>query len=139
MSEYIYHNGIIKKIEGDKIFVQILQQSACAACHAQSMCSASEQKEKIIEVTDSSGLYQPGEEVIVYGSTSLGMQAVVLAFIIPLVFMVAAIVIGYNLEWEETVSALLAIITLTIYYCLLYTVRDKLKRKFIFTIKKLNQ
>ena len=139
MSDYIYHNGRIQSIIDDKIFVKIIQRSACAGCHAQSMCSASDQKEKIIEVTDSSGLYQPDEEVIICGRTSLGMQAVVLAFIVPIVFMVSAIVIGNTLKWEETLSALIAIITLTIYYCLLYLMRDKLKRKFIFTIKKLNQ
>ncbi|MFG6399076.1 MAG: SoxR reducing system RseC family protein, partial [Parabacteroides distasonis] len=52
MSESINHTGFVEKIDGDTVFVRITQQSACSGCHAQSMCSASEMKDKIVAVPD---------------------------------------------------------------------------------------
>ena len=77
----------------------------------------------------------------------MGLQAVLLAFVIPLVIVVGAIVIGTNLQWdetgtsmqwEETTSGLTGLLLLVPYYCILYFLRDKLKKRFIFTLKKLN-
>ena len=131
MSESINHTGFVEKIDGDTVFVRITQQSACSGCHAQSMCSASEKKDKIIEVPDRSGRFRVNEEVIICGQNSMGLQAVLLAFVIPLV-------IGTNLQWDETTSGLTGLSLLLPYYCILYLMRDKLKRRFIFTLKKLN-
>ena len=49
-----------------------------------------------------------------------------------------AIVIGTNLQWDEPTSGLTGLSLLLPYYCILYLMRDKLKRRFIFTLKKLN-
>ena len=88
MSESINHNGIIEKIDGNAVFVRIIQQSACSGCHAQSMCSASEKKEKIIEVNDNNpGRFHVNEEVTLCGQSSLGLQAVFLAFVLPLILL----------------------------------------------------
>jgi len=139
MSESINHNGRIEKIEGDTIFVRIIQQSACSGCHAKGMCSASDQKEKIIEVNDpNSDRFHVNEEVTLCGQSSLGLQAVLLAFVLPLIIVVAAIVAGAYLQWDETTSGLTGLLLLVPYYCILYFLREKLKRKFIFTLKKLN-
>jgi len=54
------------------------------------------------------------------------------------VIVVGAIVIGTNLQWDETTSGLTGLSLLLPYYCILYLMRDKLKRRFIFTLKKLN-
>ena len=85
MSESINHNGIIEKIDGGTVYVRIIQQSACSGCHAKSMCTASESKEKIIEVPDNSGKFHINEEVQLCGQSSLGLQAVLLAFVFPLI------------------------------------------------------
>lgn len=138
MSESINHKGIIEKIEKNTIFVRIIQHSACSGCHAQSMCAASERKEKIIEVPDSSGKFHIGEEVSICGKSSLGLQAVLLAFVFPLLVVVGAIVAGSALQWEETTSALAGLLVLILYYFILYFFRDKLKKRFIFTVEKLN-
>ena len=50
----------------------------------------------------------------------MGLQAVLLAFVIPLVIVVGAIVIGTNLQWDETTSGLNRFIAFTA--LLLYTI-----------------
>ncbi|MBR5296467.1 MAG: SoxR reducing system RseC family protein [Parabacteroides sp.] len=138
MSESINHNGIITKIDKGTIHVRIIQKSACSGCHAQGICSASESKEKIIEVPDNSGIFQLNEEVLLCGKSSLGLQAVFLAFVIPLIIVCTTIAVGTYLQWEETTSGLTGLILLVPFYCILYFLRDKLKKRFVFTLKKLN-
>lgn len=138
MSESISHTGVVEKIENDIVFVRITQQSACSGCHAQSMCTASEKKDKIIEIPDRSGNFQVSEAVMICGQSTTGLLAVLLAFVIPLILVVAAIATGSALQWNETTSGLSGLLLLLPYYYLLYLNRDRLKRKFVFTLKKLN-
>lgn len=138
MSENISHIGIIEKIEGSTVHVKIVQQSACSECHAQSMCCASESKDKIIDIQDSSGIFQVGEKVMIYGQSSMGMLAVLLAFVIPILIVVTAIALGTSREWDETVTGLSGLLLLVPYYYILYLLHNKLKKRFVFTLKKLN-
>lgn len=43
----IEHEGIITGISKSHIFVRIIQHSACAGCHAASLCTTTDQKEKL--------------------------------------------------------------------------------------------
>ena len=101
--------------------VCIEQQSACSACHARSACLASDKKEKLIEVKGESRQFAPGEEVMVVAQSSSGMQAVALAFAVPFVLVVAAVFIG----------------ALAVDYALLYAFREKIGRRFSFSVAKL--
>ena len=85
-----------------------------------------------------SGKFHINEEVQLCGQSSLGLQAVLLAFVFPLIIVFAAIVTGTSMQWEETTSGLTGLLLLVPYYCILYFLRDKLKKRFIFTLKKLN-
>lgn len=136
MKDTISHNGVIEKIENGIVYVKITQQSACAGCHAKSMCTAADNKDKIIEVSDSSGSFLRDEPVVVCGQTSLGLQAVFLAFVLPLLIVVAVIITGNTLKWEDSISALAGLAILVPFYGVLYLFRDQLKKKFIFTIEK---
>ena len=138
MNGTIHHTGRVERISSDTVFVRITQRSACSGCHAQAMCSASEQKDKIIEVPDRSSQFAVNEEVVLTGETRLGMEAVVLAFVIPLVIIVAMVAIGFSLAWSESLSGLIGLLLLIPYYGLLYLLRDRLKRRFVFTLRKLN-
>ncbi len=138
MSESISHSGIVEKIENGVVYVRIVQQSACAGCHARAVCTASESKEKIIEVPDRSGAFHVNEDVLVCGGASLGMQAVLLAFVGPLLMILAAIMLGSCLHWEETTSGIFGLLLLIPYYGVLYGLRDRLKKRFVFTLRKLN-
>lgn len=137
MSGNIHHTGVVERIESGVVYVRIVQQSACAACHAKSMCNASESKEKIIEIEDQSGAYTVGEQVTVWGQTSLGLQAVVLAFVVPLFILLAALVVGTELQWSETATGLSGLLLLVPYYYIMYRMRGRLKKRFVFKLAKI--
>jgi sigma-E factor negative regulatory protein RseC len=137
MSNTIDHTGIIKQIKGSQLFIEIVQQSACADCHAKGMCSASDSKAKIIEITDlSNNTHQVGDSVIICGKTSTGLLAVLFAFVLPICVLVGSIIIGNTLQWDDGLSAIAGIFTLIPYYFVLYLFREKMKHKFTFTIKR---
>lgn len=138
MSDTIHHTGIIERIEGNTCYVKIIQQSACAGCHAKSMCNASESKDRIIEVDKGDASYRIYEEVELSGETSLGYTAVWYAFVLPFLLLLATVIIFIETNGNEAVSALAGLAVLPIYYSVLYFFRDKLKKKFVFTMKKLN-
>lgn len=138
MGKTIEHSGTIERIEGNTLFVRVEQESACAGCHAKGLCSAGERKEKIIEVTtDNPNAYQVNEKVMVCAELSLGLQAVLLAFVFPLIIVVAAILSGTYLHWSESTSGTIGLLMLVPYYVILYYFRERIKKKFVFTLKKL--
>lgn len=138
MGKTIDHTGIIRKIEGNVIFVRIIQESACAGCHAKGLCSASDKKEKTIEIyTEQAAEYQVNEKVIVSAELSLGLKAVLLAFVFPLLIVVTALAAGNSLRWNDSTSGTVGLALLIPYYTILYYFRERIKKKFVFTLKKL--
>lgn len=139
MSECINHTGRVERIEGGKVFVRIVQRSACSGCHAKGMCSAADSKEKIIEASDADpDRFKVGEEVALCGKSSLALQAVLLAFVLPMAVVIMAVAAGSSLGWSEEATGVTGLLLLIPYYGILYFFRERLKRKFIFTLKKLN-
>ncbi len=136
MEKFIQHRGIVKNIENNTVFVRIEQESACSSCHVRSACLVSDKKEKIIAVRDRSGKFEQGEEVIVSVKSSLGMRAVMIAFAIPFIILVAALLISAKLSGNEDVGGLMGLLFLFPYYFTLYLLRDKINKKFIFKVSK---
>lgn len=137
MAEVIRHDGVVDSIEGDCIHVRIVQASACAACGAKSLCSAAESKEKIVDVYGAdTAIYQVGQKVMVEGATAMGMKAVRLAFLFPLLLLVGAIALTIWLTGgNEALAALAALGVVVLYYLVLFTCRKRLRAEFTFTIK----
>lgn len=137
MTDIIKHRGIVENINGSHIRVRIIQTSACSACSVKGHCNASESKEKLIDVFDAKATsYRQGEEVMLYGTTSMGMQAVFLAFGVPFLVLLAALFLAMHFtERDELTSAIIALLALVPYYAVLYLCRNRLSRKFSFTIE----
>lgn len=136
MSQSIEHSGIVEQIDGEQIKVLIMQQSACSECHAKSLCSVADKKEKIIEVISSDPTLKVGDRVIIYGESSIGLQAVLLAFIIPFVLIFLALLIFQHFIENELMAGILSILVLVPYYLILFLSNKRLKNKFQFKIKK---
>ena len=135
----IKHLGIVENIQGSHLSVRIVQTSACAACSVKGHCSAADSKDKIIDIIDTAAAsYQVGENVMVVGETSMGMQAVALAFIIPFVLLIFTLFLFMALIENELYAALLSLAVLVPYYYILWLNKTRLKQKFSFTIKPIN-
>lgn len=137
MEEGIRHNGIVERVEGDTAVVRIAQTSACAACHAAKMCMASESREKRIEAR----MVEPmnvGDEVEVIVREQAGWLAVLLAYVLPFVLLVAAVAVFGQLGWSEVQAGTAALLSVAVYFVILRMFRDKLQRQFTFWVRKIN-
>ncbi len=138
MSENIEHEGTIVRIENGCAYVLIEQQSACAMCHAKAICAASDSAEKIIEtrIGDNKN-FAVGDRVMIVGQKSLGMKAVLLAFVVPFFIFMATLYIAQTLTNDEVVSGTSALLSLLPYWAILALFRKRLSATFRFTIYKL--
>ncbi|WP_455671533.1 SoxR reducing system RseC family protein [Phocaeicola sp.] len=137
MTDIIKHRGIVENIKGSHVVVRITQTSACAACSVKGHCNASESKDKLIDVFDTkASSYQVGEEVMLYGTTSMGMQAVLLAFGVPFLILLITLFVTMRLtDGNELRSAIISLLALVPYYLIIYVCRNKLSKKFSFTLE----
>ena len=130
------HSGKILEINPDFTTVQIIVSSACAACHAKSMCGMSEDEEKVIMVpTDPYADHQVGDEVQVMTKMTMGLKAVWISYVIPLAILMILILSLSSVIEGEALRALTAIGGVASYYFLVWLFRDRLATEFVFYIK----
>ena len=135
-AETISHEGIVTKITDDELEIKILAQSACAACHAKSACGMGEQAEKLLTVPRPKGQnFSLNQRVNVKMAIGQGNKAAVLAYLIPIVLLLAVLFVCLGLGMKEGLAALISIVALVPYYIVLYLKRDKLKKRFEYTIE----
>ncbi|MDA3952283.1 MAG: SoxR reducing system RseC family protein [Bacteroidales bacterium] len=136
-SKSIEHKGHINSIDGNKINVNILAMSGCASCHAKGVCTASDMQEKIVEVFDFTNQYQVGEEVNVVLKQSLGFRALFLGYVLPFILVLFFLLVLSAITKNEAISGIGALLVLVPYYIILYVSRNKIRKKFAFTINKI--
>lgn len=137
-SKSVKHKGRIDSIEGNKICVNFIAMSACASCHAKGVCSASDMKEKSVEVFDFTNRFQLGEEVNLILKQSLGFRALFLGYVLPFLLVLFILIILTVITNNEAISGVGALTILVPYYLILYLLKDKIRKKFIFTINKID-
>ena len=134
--ETVSHEGVITKIDGDTLEIKIIAQSACAACHAKSACTMSDQAEKVLTVPKPEGQeFQLFQKVKVVMAVGQGNKAAILAYLVPIVLLLAALFICIGIGLSEGWAALIGIVVLIPYYFILYLRRDQLKKKFDYRIE----
>ncbi len=134
--ETVSHEGVITKIDGDTLEIKIIAQSACAACHAKSACTMSDQAEKVLTVPKPEGqVFQLFQKVKVVMAVGQGNKAAILAYLVPIVLLLAALFICLGIGLSEGLAALIGIAVLIPYYFILYLRRDQLKKKFDYRIE----
>ena len=148
----IKHDGIVIAVNGDgTVRVRIVQTSACASCKAKAMCASAESKEKEIlalfvgEEAKRRDI-KLGDEVVVMVQQKMGWKAVLLAYILPFVVMMAVIVLGNQairlLGAEamgnngEAIIGTAALCAMGVYYIVLGFFKDKIQKDFSFTARK---
>jgi sigma-E factor negative regulatory protein RseC len=132
----IKHSGIIKEIDTEHYFVSIIAQSACAACHANSICNVSDFQHEIVEVPrKKNDQFKVGDQVEILMEKSLGPKAVLLGYFIPFLMVLSTLIISLSIIPNEGIAGLISVVVLVPYYLVLYIVRDRLKTAFRFRIR----
>jgi len=136
MDEQIRHTGVVLRTEGNMAHVEIVQTSSCSACKARSMCMSSESRQKEMDAL----MMEPmaaGDRVEVEVRERLAWKAVLLAYILPFVVMLALIA-GLDVwtDWSEAVVGTLSLCGIALYYIVLSMFKHRLQKQFVFTARK---
>jgi len=133
---HIEHEGIVSKIDGEKVIVNLTNVSNCSSCHVQGMCSVSDVDKKEIEIVSEIGdSLKKGDKVDVSFSKTSGPKALFLGYILPFLFVLITLLITFQITGNEAVSGLSSLAILIPYYSGLFMFRSKLKREFAFRLK----
>lgn len=138
VSKNITHEGIVVRVEGEKVTVQFVQNSACSGCHAKALCSggSSESAERRVVANSYGVAYQVGEQVRVVVSNQLAWSAVVVAFLVPMAVALVILfgVVGAGLG--EVTASLVTLAVLAVYYFCVWLMRERLDRKAEFMLER---
>lgn len=130
----VEHKGIVKKVQGRDIAVEICRSSACGACEANGFCGV-EREQQLIVIKDVDQKVRVGDEVIVAMKKSLGMQAVLLAYVFPMIIFFFLVVFLSKMLHHEWLAGLLSLLFLSFYYIIIWCFRVRLSKSFVFHLK----
>jgi sigma-E factor negative regulatory protein RseC len=129
-------SGVVSAITAESIAVNIISVSACSECRAKEMCSAFERREKTVFVPNAGQDLHCGDKVNVMMKISMGMKAVLLAYFMPVIIVVAMLLFLLEAGTGEFYAGVISLISLAGYYFVIYLVRKKLTKQFSFYIEK---
>ena len=129
------HDGVVLSAADGRVEVQIASSSACAACEAHAKCGFAESRNKTLAIpTTDWQSFAEGQHVVVNIDESRGMLAVWIAYVLPALIMLGAIV-GLSLAGAaEWLVALAALAILALYVGGLYLLRTRIGKKFTLTV-----
>ena len=135
-ADEVSHDGIVKRIEGDKVFVSIIAKAACLSCQMNNSCSTSELSEKLIEVNRYDVNFTVGENVSVALKETSGIKALMIGYMIPFILMIVTLIIVGEFTENEIIIGLSSLGILAPYYFSLFVLQDFLKKQFSFFVHK---
>jgi len=135
-SNAINHEGKVVKVTDTKVYAEIMVSEACGQCQARSMCFSKGKAITVETEREGSENFATGDEVNVYFTPKMANTSVIIAYVLPLVIFLALMFSISGFTGNEDLGAGIALLSLPIYYTILYFNRDKLKKKFIFKVEK---
>ena len=86
--------------------------------------------------TDPYTVYQVGDEVQVLTKISMGLKAVWISYVIPLLILMILILSLSSVIGNEVVVGLVSVAGVALYYLSIWLLRDRLADEFVFYIKE---
>lgn len=128
------HNGVIKSVSEGTLTIEICQTEACSACNARSMCNARSKNKEITIDTPDAAMYHVGDTVTVSLGKHTGKRAVLYAYVLPLILLVAILALTIYSGMSQEGAAVASLGAVIIYFVILYLSKDKIKEHIKFHI-----
>jgi sigma-E factor negative regulatory protein RseC len=102
------------------------------------VCGAADQKEKYLDIHLHGESFTEGEPVRVQVAQRLGLKAVALGYVYPLLILMAVLVLLLALGTDELKAAPAALFSVVPYYLVLFLARKRISKTFTFSIQKIH-
>ena len=127
----ICQTGRVLRIEKNGLWVEVLVESACAACHAKSVCLSSERRQQeVFAYCDEPEAFAVGEEVRLAMRKKVGNRAVRIGYLYPCIILLAALLFSNRFIANELICVAIALGLTAIYYLLIWAFKKKLDSGF---------
>jgi len=136
MMDEIKHKGVVSGKNGNTLFVTIINEAACAACHSRAACTVSDFKEKQIEITSFHNQYNPGDPVMVVMRESAGLSAVFYAYVLPFALLLISLILSLSFTQNEIISGFVSLGVLVPYFFVLWLLREKFAKSMKFELEE---
>lgn len=134
----IEHKGTVALVGRNFVRVDIEVMEACGSCASRKACAMGQGTTREIMVyTDDAQNYSVGEVVNVLAHQTMGLMAVLLCYVLPLVVLVATLAIAISSGVSEGISAIIALGVTALYYLLIALLHKHISQKVVFTINKI--
>ncbi len=130
----IEHHGRVVRIEGERVWVRISQTSACTGCHAASACGAADKEDKIIEAIAEKDNLAIGMPVLVRTNKNAAYSAVVWSYVVPAIVVIGVMAFLTEKGISEAIAGIVSLGALLPYYGFLFLIKNKLKKRFLFSV-----
>lgn len=135
-AKQIEHKGTVLSVEKGIVRVAIDINEACGSCASRKACAMGQSTTREITVcTDDTERYSVGEKVNVMARQSIGVMAVLLCYVVPLVVLVVTLAVAVVLGCDEGISAAIALCCTAIYYIVLAIFHKRISKKVVFTLQ----
>jgi positive regulator of sigma E activity len=139
MSCQIKHIGTVAAVKDDAVMVHVEQYAACAGCASKGACTlSSEKKDRLMAVKHPQpALFVVGEKVHLVSTQNKIYTAVLIAYVLPLIGLMAVVIGCVTWLNNETLAALLGLAFCGIYALILYFLPKKWTNKLQIEITKI--
>ena len=132
----IRQSATVIRVDATQIEVEVCRPEACAACKAKSVCSEEGGQGKRMTLANDGQGYQLGEQITLVMRRSAGLKAVVIAYLVPVILVVAALLVFQTVQIKETVAAISTLVLLGLYFLVIRLLRGRLNRELTIEIEK---
>ncbi len=129
----VSRRGVVTAVHGTVVDIQIVQRSACSACHIKAICAAGEAAEKTVQAPND-GTLVPGMAVTLSMDERIGWLGVLVGFVLPLVLVVTLLFSLRGILPREEVAGLIAVASLVPYYGVVHLFRGFFSRVVKFRV-----
>lgn len=109
----------------------------CGGCSVKFMCKPNGESGSVIDIpVKDSSIYSPGQHVIITLDDSKQYSATLIAMVLPCIMLCLGVAAAYLAGLDEGLCAVAGLLTTAIYFGILYLLRKKLNRRFLWKIEK---
>lgn len=135
--DHIDHRATVVGIDREQclVTVSVADASDCAACPAARLCGITDNKSRRLTVwcRDAESLKE-GQSVILRGTEQMHRRAIMLATVLPCIFLIAAMTFVFVLTGSQLAAALTGLGSMLFFFGAIYLMRNHVAHEFSFVI-----
>lgn len=131
--------GVVTAVYANQVEVQISRSSACAGCHARGACTSQDRREELLTIRHFPPTLAVGDLVRITGKGNIALRAVLFAFVLPILLILAGALVLSKVGVGDALMALSLLLILVMYALVLVLLRPFLDAQLALRAEPITQ